>query len=608
MNKRRFKTTLKYMANAQRMMWQLDRTVCVTAAAIGLVDAVMPFIGIYLSAYVLDGLEKKQDMQSLMLTAVLAVGGIFLLQLLKSYLNKVQQVHIDICVFQYEKKRSERTLTMDYELLESPMVNKIRDRVKNDNNWGSGFYSVIWALPGLVSGTLSAVIAFCVVLPLFWQEQGSFDVLTLAVLAVFLIVVFWQNQFLTKKRKKTNEYLNNSHNRGMKWIGYYLWRDTDYKSGKDIRIFGGQQMIEEAVDTDYACQKEYFIKPVIKNESEKGFAQGGFAGLLQILAYIFVALRACAGSLSVGSVVKYASSVYQFATAVSSVFGSFSNYAIAAERQQSTLEYMNVQDVLYKGTLPVEKRDDNEYEIEFHDVSFRYPGTDTYALEHVNFKFAIGERLAVVGMNGSGKTTLIKLLCRLYDPTEGVITLNGVDIKKYDYTEYLSIFSVVFQDFSLFSYTLGQNVAASVEYDKARAEDALCKAGFGERLTELPKQLDTSLYQNLAKDGVEISGGEAQKIALARAIYKDAPFVVLDEPTAALDPVAEYEIYTKFNEIVGQKTAIYISHRLSSCRFCDDIAVFDKGRLVQRGSHDQLVSDRQGKYHELWHAQAQYYA
>lgn len=262
---------------------------------------------------------------------------------------------------------------------------------------------------------------------------------------------------------------------------------------------------------------------------------------------------------------------------------------------------------MYYGTLTTEKRADNEYEIEFHNVSFKYPGTDIYALKNLNLKFNIGQRMAVVGMNGSGKTTMIKLLCRLYDPTDGEITLNGINIKKYEYDEYLNIFSVVFQDFKLFSFTLGQNVAASLNYDSAQAEKCLAMAGFKDRMNTMPKGLDSPLYKDFEEDGVEISGGEAQKIALARALYKDAPFIVLDEPTAALDPVAEFEIYSKFNEIIGDKTAVYISHRLSSCRFCDDIAVFHEGELIQRGSHDALLADKDGKYCELWNAQAQYY-
>ena len=256
-----------------------------------------------------------------------------------------------------------------------------------------------------------------------------------------------------------------------------------------------------------------------------------------------------------GEVVKYAGIIYRFSQSLANLFTALEEYAVSGGRQLSTLEYFHIEDVLVKGKLPVEKRafcegGDNDYKIEFRDVSFQYPGCEGYALSHINLEFHVGERLAVVGQNGSGKTTLIKLLCRLYDPSEGEILLNGINIKKYDYGE----------------------------------------------------------YKDYEGDGVEISGGEAQKIALARALYKDAPFIILDEPTAALDPVAEYEIYSKFNEIVEDKTAIYISHRLSSCRFCDEIAVFDQGRIIQRGSHEQLVSDEKGKYHELWHAQAKYYA
>lgn len=244
---------------------------------------------------------------------------------------------------------------------------------------------------------------------------------------------------------------------------------------------------------------------------------------------------------------------------------------------------------------------------DIRDVSFRYPNTETWALRHVNMKFQVGSRLAVVGENGSGKTTFIKLLCRLYDPTQGEILLNGIDIRKYSYRQYIDLFSVVFQDFQLLAFPLGQNVAAAVEVDKGRAARCLEMAGFGKRLAALPQGLEAPLYKEFDESGVQVSGGEAQKIALARALYKDAPFVVLDEPTAALDPVAEMEVYENFDKIVGDKTAVYISHRLSSCRFCDDIAVFDHGHIVQQGSHDALV-EAPGKYQELWHAQARYYA
>lgn len=604
MNKENVKKSIHNILAVQRIMWQLDRQVCLTSVGETVISAVQPFIGIYLSAYVLDGLNQGREMSSLIMTAVLAVGSVFLLSLFKSYLKKVKEVHTNICVQKFEKKSNMRTLMMDYELLESPAVNNIRSRIQKDMEWGSGFYSAVWSLPELYTSVLGIGIAFSVVLPIFREGEFLADIPALAVLLLFFGIIIFESWFNASMLQKQEKLLRES---GPKWLGYFLWNQQDYRQGKDIRIFEGQRLVQSYLNRDEKKREQWLWK-VVRLMSGYGFGVGISQGLLQMTAYLFVALRAVSGAMSAGSVVKYAAAIYRFAVSVSGTIHAFTNCAIVAERQQAMMDYMNIENVIYKGTLPVEKRDDNEYEIEFHDVSFRYPGTEQYALEHVNFKFTIGKRFAVVGMNGSGKTTLIKLLCRLYDPTEGEITLNGINIKKYDYAEYMSIFSVVFQDFKLFSFTLGQNVAASVEYDRKKAGEALEKSGFGRRLSGMPKGLDTVLYQDYEKDGVEISGGEAQKIALARALYKDAPFIVLDEPTAALDPVAEYEIYSKFNEIVGQKTAIYISHRLSSCRFCDDIAVFDQGRLIQRGSHDSLVADEQGKYYELWHAQAQYYA
>ena len=245
--------------------------------------------------------------------------------------------------------------------------------------------------------------------------------------------------------------------------------------------------------------------------------------------------------------------------------------------------------------------------LELKNVSFRYAKNMPLVLDDISLSFDKGEFVAITGRNGSGKTTFIKLLCRLYDPQEGQILLNGIDIRKYRYDDYINIFSVVFQDFQLISQPLGNNVAGSMNYDRERVRKALLDAGFGDRLATMEKGLDTTLYKGVYEDGVDVSGGEAQKIAIARALYKDAPFIILDEPTAALDPIAEAEIYSKFDEIAGDKTAIYISHRLSSCKFCDEIAVFHEGAVIQQGTHAELVADENGKYYELWNAQAQYY-
>ncbi len=323
--------------------------------------------------------------------------------------------------------------------------------------------------------------------------------------------------------------------------------------------------------------------------------------------YVFTCLKALGGAFDVGSVTQYVGAVTALVSNVFELIELNGKLKTNTEYLKKAFRFLDIPNSMYQGSLTTEKRSDRQYEVEFRNVSFKYPGTEKWALKNVSMKFKVGSRLAIVGENGSGKTTFIKLLCRLYDPQEGQILLNGIDIRKYNYRDYMDIFSVVFQDFQLLSQPLGANVAGSAEYDKDKVTKALIDAGFGERLAVMPDGLDTQLYKEFTENGVEVSGGEAQKIAIARALYKDAPFIILDEPTAALDPIAEAEIYSKFNDISGDKTAIYISHRLSSCKFCDEIAVFHDGAVIQQGTHEALLSDVNGKYYELWHAQAQYY-
>ena len=318
------------------------------------------------------------------------------------------------------------------------------------------------------------------------------------------------------------------------------------------------------------------------------------------------------GAFGIGSIIKYVGFVETIIQSITGYFDVFTDIKYNTPFVEDYLNYFDIPQKMKQGLIHIDKNcfldtGDNGYEFEFCNVSFRYPSSDLYALKNINLKFKAGERLAVVGENGSGKTTFIKLMCRLYDPIEGEIKLNGIDIRKYNYEEYLSIFSVVFQDFKLFSFSLGQNIAAMSEYNAEKVCDCLQKSGFENRLTAMPMGLETYLYKDFDKEGIEISGGEAQKIAFARALYKDAPFIILDEPTAALDPISEYEIYTRFNEIAKDKTTIFISHRLASCRFCDKIAVFDHGSIVQFDSHDELLKNKTGKYSELWNSQAQYY-
>jgi ATP-binding cassette subfamily B protein len=395
---------------------------------------------------------------------------------------------------------------------------------------------------------------------------------------------------------------------GNRLFGHFGFIGQDKERSVDIRMNNQQRLVSAYWKTNSSFGVDGPFGKAAKGKMGVYASLGVcITTLVTGFIYVFTCLKAWGGAFDVGSITQYVGAATAMVTNVFALTDLLGIMKTNAPYLEKTFEFLDIPNAMYQGSLTTEKRADRQYEVEFKNVSFKYPGSDIWALRHVNMKFKVGKRLAIVGENGSGKTTFIKLLCRLYDPQEGQILLNGIDIRKYRYDDYMSIFSVVFQDFRLICQPLGNNVAGSIEYDRERVEKALIDAGFGARLASMDKGLDTMIYKNLTEDGVDVSGGEAQKIAIARALYKDAPFIILDEPTAALDPIAEAEIYGKFDEIAGDKTAIYISHRLSSCKFCDEIAVFHEGAVIQHGTHAELVADVSGKYHELWNAQAQYY-
>lgn len=445
---------------------------------------------------------------------------------------------------------------------------------------------------------------------MLWQLWGNRSMISYIFFAVLVVAILinalgetYFGERLTKCMQKWPK--NEPEKINLMWY-FAIFDGITPENRKDVKLYNAKSLLKEYViehGKDFLKEKE---EEMARESGKRALVGSVFGTGVTGICYFFLTLMAAHGSLAVGGLVRYVACFQRLTTSIQAIIRDSQNYLLVARRQSSTFEFLDSKGKLYRGKLPVEKRSDNEYEVEFRNVSFRYPGSDEYALRNFNLKLKIGEKMALVGKNGSGKTTMIKLLCRLYDPTEGEILLNGIDIRKFDYQEYMQLFSVVFQDFSIFDFSIAQNVATSSEYAPEEVKDCLERAGFGERLAELEQGIETYVGEQY-DDGVTMSGGECQKLAIARALYQDSPFILLDEPTAALDPVAEFEIYSAFNEMVGSKTAIYISHRLSSCRFCNDIVVFDAGRIVQRGSHEELMGQQGDLYHELWEAQAQYY-
>jgi ATP-binding cassette subfamily B protein len=433
-------------------------------------------------------------------------------------------------------------------------------------------------------------------------------------LFLLLFVGFFIYLRYTAREKVVYDTLYKENAKANTAVSYYNNYIKAENAAKDIRLYSQSAAINEIFKESFNIKQ--WISIFFFFGRQQGFALG-FNALISGGIYLLVGYFALDGGVLVGSVVQTVGAFGIFAGALGTFIYTVGRLWTNAAFLKPMREFLTLPDILVKGDKPVPGYSDgitpmtdslyNALEIEFRNVSFRYPAAEDYALRNFSLKFTPGERIAVVGRNGSGKTTMIKLLCRLYDPTEGEILLNGINIKEYDYSQYIRLFSVVFQDFMLFPLWLGQNVATCEDFDFRHVMECLEGAGFSERLETMPDGLDTILYKTFDEDGTQISGGEAQKIALARALYKKSPIVILDEPTAALDPIAEYEVYTTFDETIGDRTAVFISHRLSSCRFCDHIAVFDSGKLIQFGTHDELLDDVFGHYHELWEAQASHY-
>lgn len=581
--------------------------------------SVTPYIGIWISARLLNELAGARDPKTLRNLALAALLSTALLTLINSILSRYKNYCGAPFWNQVQKTYRDKMLDLDFQSMDDQNTHELFSRIMQQHQWnGWGLTkmpghleNLIHCLTGITGAAALTVSLFTLPVP---SSAGALTLLnhplTVSGTALLLTAVTVLAPLCHAKADGAIAAQSSLHMTGNRIFSYYGHVAVSERTrAMDIRMYNQQEIFRHRLR-----QGVKFGVP----GGDLARAAAGRIGLLHALGsalsmlftgiiYLFTCLKAWAGAFGVGSVTQYVGSITALSRNISTLLQTAGEMRSNAVFLRTTFAFLDIPNTMYQGSLTTEKRSDRKYRIEFKEVSFRYPGSDTYALRHVNLKFQIGRKLAIVGQNGSGKTTFIKLLCRLYDPTEGQILLNGIDIRKYRYEDYMSIFSVVFQDFQLLALPLGQNIAVSRDYNQLLVRECLEKAGFSERLSTMEKELDTSLYRDLDPDGVEISGGEAQKLAIARALYKKAPFIILDEPTAALDPVAEMEIYQQFDQITGDKTAVYISHRLSSCRFCDEIAVFDDGHLVQIGSHDELLADKNGKYSRLWNAQAQYY-
>ncbi len=612
--KRNWSKTVNVVKRCLAMFDEADKGCFARGIAKEVLNTANELLTVWLTSQLIDKVVSGEPWRDIIIFVLITAAVTLGLYFAVTTIDRRKNCH-SFASTSYDKRVLwEKILNMDYVHIENPETHIAKQRMmigfNRMNRVSSGIFN-------LVSGLITITAGVVMILPLalrcspetkgFMGFVGSPWGLAAVVAAVAAMEALWgliQSKTTFRlmseamnDRKKIQSERTSSH-----YIDSILQR---YQNGKDVRIFDERELIIREYERTAADTIDVWHR-VLNKMRVSELLMCLPVLLSRLLMYGFAVMRAVSGALSVGEIIGFVMYFSRISSGISAMTSGLGNISIDVDFLDDAFKFLDIPDEKYNGTLPTEKRDDNEYEFEFKNVWFKYPNSEQYVLRGVNLKWRIGEKMALVGKNGCGKSTLIKLLCRLYDPTEGKITLNGIDIRKYQYEEYMALFSVVFQDSGLFSFSVAENTAADTEYDPDMVRDCIERAGLGERLSRMENGIETCLYKDFDEHGVEISGGEAQKLCLARAIYKGAPFIVLDEPTASLDPISEHDIYTKFNDIVGTKTAVYISHRLSSCRFCDEITVMENGAIAERGSHDELVA-RSGVYGKLWAAQAEYY-
>lgn len=528
--------------------------------------------------------------------AVIFAGVFIGIQLLTTLLNSAAQQlesvysewfneYIDISL-------ADHTMSMDFEHTENPEALDALEKAQEGMNWYSGgivgVLGAVFDLINNVAALLGVSVIILMTCPLLLPVQ---------IAALVVITVF------NAKNNKIDRESFLELAKSNRVFGYVFYQLADFKLGKDIRLYDSAEMMCDKAQ-HYSDEQVGIWRSTARKQRKNSWVMDVANSLRDGISYFYIGYLAITKAITVGDFSMCVSAAGTLYWSLHGVVSGIQNINQKCAYAHRYIEFMRFPAAMEKGTAPVKR---GEHTIEFCHVSFKYPRSEKLVLRDINLTIKSGEHLSIVGLNGAGKTTFIKLLCRLYDVNEGEILVDGVNIKEYSEEEYRKLFAVVFQDFQLFAFSLRENIALGEQAEDSELEEVLKLAGLWEDAQKLPQGLDTMLYKSFDENGTDLSGGQRQKTAIARALFRKAPVVILDEPTAALDPVAEYEIYRQFNTLVGGKTAVYISHRLSSCKFCDRIAVFADDTIKEYGTHDELVDVDGGIYAKMFAEQAKYY-
>ena len=541
----------------------------------------------------ITGAEFAQHLANAAIFAGLYIVIQLLTGVLGSAATQLESVHQEWFSEYVDIQLADRTMKMDFEHTEDPEALDALEKAQEGMSWYSGgIVGVLGAVFGLVNNAAALLgVSLIILFTCPW-------LLPVQIAALVVITI------LNAKNNKIDRDSFLELAKSNRVFGYVFWQLADFKLGKDIRLYDSADMMCGKAQ-HFSDEQIGIWRSTMRKQRKNSWGMDAVNALRDGISYFYIGFMAVTKAITVGD---FSMCVSAAGTLYWSLYGIVSGVQTVSQKcayAHRYIEFLRFPAAMVKGTKPVKP---GEHTIEFRHVSFKYPRSEKLVLRDINLTIKSGEHLSIVGLNGAGKTTFIKLLCRLYDVTEGEILVDGVNIKEYPEEEYRRLFSVVFQDFQLFAFSLRENIAFGEQADDKELERVLKLAGLWEDAQKLPNGLDTMLYKSFDENGTDLSGGQRQKTAIARALYRNAPVVILDEPTAALDPVAEYEIYRQFNTLVGGKTAVYISHRLSSCKFCDRIVVFADDTIKENGTHEQLVGIDGGIYAGMFAEQAKYYA
>lgn len=570
---------------------------------------VISFLGIIIN---LLSKTRANTINKLFLFTIIFLLLLFIIKLLQAFIEQQAEKGRQMLNVNADADMTEKLTEVSYSTFISAKFRKLYSATKNGLDFTGGFEIFVSRLVNSVAQlVLTLVIAGGLLInALIIIPNGSTYSVSNFILCALILIPIAAAILCSKQSNKVMLKFfdfNIQFNRALDYFSNILFGNVNYT--KLLRIYDPDDLVAKQAAADINQQVNQDTKYQLKADGI-GNLSDIITSLIIGLMYCILSIRVLNGKLLLGTMIACVGYLEVIINNLSAMLYAWNSRNASLATVQQYIDLMQTEGDtelnLGKTKKTATASTTEELTIEFKHVYFKYPEDQEYILKDLNFKIFKGEKIAIVGPNGSGKTTMIKLLLRLYEPNKGEILVNGQDIRQLDLTNYQRIFGTVFQDFTLFAWSIKDNILMGAPLDKAKMKLVLSQVELSDRIRQLPQGLETSISQELDESGVEFSGGEKQKIAIARALYRDAPIVVLDEPTAALDPVAEANIFSKFNELTAGKTAIFISHRMSSTQFSDRILVLKDGKIIERGTHDELMNQK-GLYQQLYHEQAKYF-